>query len=73
MYKLEIATCELAKKANTLPQLQACLVLLDKAQARADKGNQIGQALASDTESLQASASAHNKRCPLQQIQVVKQ
>ena len=72
-YKLEVTTCEIARKTNNLSQLKACLALLDRAQLRADKGNQLAEILTKDAESLRAAASGQNQRCPLHQVQVVRQ
>jgi hypothetical protein len=72
-YKLEIQTCELAKKANTRQQLEACLLLLDKAEQRAAKGNKLAEALSRESTELKAASSAHNKSCPAHQVLVVQQ
>jgi hypothetical protein len=70
-YKREMAICEIARKSNTKPELEACLTLLDKAEARAQHGNQLAAALAKDTESLRVRTARHNKRCPLLQLQLL--
>jgi hypothetical protein len=72
-YKLEFQTCELAKKANTRPQLDACLSLLDRAEQRAQRGNKAAEAIAKESAALQAESSAHNKTCPSNRVQVVQQ
>jgi hypothetical protein len=72
-YKLEIATCELAKKSQSRPQLEACVALLDRAEARAREGNRIGDQIGRETAALQAASAEHNRRCPLHQVRVVAQ
>ena len=63
-YKIELQTCEIAKKANTRPQLEACLSLLDRAEQRAQLGNKAAAAISTESAALQAASGAHNNSCP---------
>lgn len=71
-YRQEVATCEIARKSQSRPQLEACLALLDRAERRAQQGNQVGTAIERDAAALQQAADAHNRACPAHRVMVVR-
>lgn len=71
-YRVEVTTCEMARKSKSQTELQACVALLDKAEARAQRGNERAEKVNTERAALQVDLDQHNRRCPKLQVRLLE-